>query len=188
MAVVPTFTFENFRKELEKDKDLVAEAVKTIRTTVKLRGPQAVQRVIGNLPKMPVDRGTYRRSFQFEDIPNGAVAYNFQLYAPIIEYGRRPGAKMPPVAMLFEWVKRHRIGAELIGPAQQVHGPHPRGRRGNDRRDAVERQQWGIALQIARAIKARGLPARLILETASEIIADDVERELDKALRRDDSR
>lgn len=205
-----TFTFDQFAEELRKDAELAKEAVKVVRTAVKLHGPMVVQAEIASVARAPVDRGTYKNSFRFEDIPDGAVAYNFQMYAPIIEYGRRPGARMPPVQAIYEWVRRKQIGTEFTGPIQAAaaYGPvrretlvedarlaalghgtkkirvsRPRGpSRGALVKDAVFKQQWGIALAIARKIKAHGLPAHLILESAAAKIDRAIVEEIDMLL------
>lgn len=179
------YTFDQLAKEMrEQDSRLVDVAVETIRRTVKLRGPRLVQEEITGLaPRAPVDRGTYRRAFKFEDIPGGAVAYNSSPHAPIIEDGRRAGARMPPLGVILEWVKRKKIGAEVKGPVQAFSGPRQRGGKNrSDRARAVENQQHWIALQIARKIKARGLPAHHILRLASDKLEVLIRGELAKLI------
>lgn len=164
------FTFKNYREQLRKDAQLVPEAVKTIQRVVKLHGPRLVQAQISELVKPPVDRGTYRRSFKFDDTKDGAIAYNFAPYAPIIEFGRRPGMKAPPLAAIEAWIMRKGIGA--------AQGPRERGPGG---RAAVKRrraQVRALAYVIARQIKRRGLPALLILQHA----AHDIDGEIQKAI------
>lgn len=154
------FTFEGYRRQLEVDAREVTNAVEQIRRTVKLWGPRLVQHEINRLaPRQPVFRGVYRRSFRFEDIPGGAVAYNSAPYASIIELGRRPG-KFPPISVIMQWVRRKKIGM-AAGPRAKGSAA---GRRLNDRE--VRR----MAFVIARAIAKRGLPARMILENASHAI------------------
>lgn len=92
-------------------KDVAARSAKALRAvqlTVALQGPRIAQRLVSNTKPMPVDRGTYRRSFHAEDLPNGAVFYNSAPHAGVMEYGRRPGT-FPPVKALTEWVRRKRI-------------------------------------------------------------------------------
>lgn len=153
-----TFTFENLERELAKDAQLPKLAVEAIRTAVKLEGPRLVQEQIEAVSPQPVDRGTYRRSFRFQNIPGGATAYNYASYAPVIEAGRRPGAKGPPLQAIIDWVKRKGLGIQF--------GPKQKGKRGPARRltDAAAR---GIAYTIARAIKRRGLPAHWVLDRAA---------------------
>jgi len=156
-----TYSYSDMAKEFRGDRT-VERAVDVIRRTVKLHGPRLVQEQIASLaPRMPVDRGAYRRSFRYEDIPGGATAYSSAPHAAIIEEGRRPGARMPPVAVIAAWVRRKRL-VEGSGAA----------------RARGERQ---AAFLIARAIKVRGLPARHVLALASRKLDSIVRAELGKA-------
>ena len=204
-----TFTFEEYARELRQgDTRVVDQAVAVIRKTVKLAGPRAVQAEIEAISgRRPVDRGTYRRSFRFEDITGGAVAYNFSPYASIIERGRRPGGKMPPVDLIAEWVRRKRIGVQYgpVGVRQSLRGPGRftsgvgKGKQGPSQQIArsgprrlivsarkasrlSEKQARGIAFVIARAIARRGLPAHMIVARASEVIDEKVREALAKEL------
>lgn len=167
------FTYEGYHDQLKKDANLVREAVEVIRTTVKLYGPRAVQEEISGMTRAPVDRGTYRRSFRFDDVERGARAYNFAPYAAIIEEGRRPGQRMPPLAAIIEWVKRKGIG--------RAYGPNQAGKRRVSKAlsDSAAR---GIAYVIARAIAKRGVPAHHILEAASVEIDREVRAAIDEFL------
>jgi hypothetical protein len=174
--VATSFTFEQFKGELARDAELPKKAVAVIRRTVKLQGPAAVQKEIASFSRQPVDRGMYRQSFRFEDIPDGATAYNFAMYAPIIEYGRRPGQKAPPIEAIMAWVLRKGIGRQF--------GPNQAGkRRVTGKLD--ESRARGIAFTIARAIKKRGLPAHLVLQHASEHIDQEINQALQELLESD---
>jgi phage gpG-like protein len=70
-------------------------------------------------------------------------------YGAVMEFGRRAGARMPPVDALLGWVRRHWTGTPLP-------------RRG-ERREAMLRSR---AFVIARAIGRRGIPARPYLQPA----------------------
>lgn len=60
----------------------------------------------------PVDTGTLRRSLTTDVTPFvGRVGTNLP-YAPVVEYGRREGAPMPPAGALLPWMRRHGISAE----------------------------------------------------------------------------
>jgi len=48
--------------------------------------------------------GDYKRGFSVGRFPMGAVLENVSAYAHVIEYGRRPGARMPPHAPIYQWV------------------------------------------------------------------------------------
>lgn len=145
-----------FREEEGKTVD---DAVATIRRTVKLHGPRLIQEEISQIqPNAPVDRGTYRRSWKFEDIPGGATVYNFTPYAAVIEDGRRPGAKAPPLAVIQAWLLRKGI----------VKG----------RGKTAAANARAMAFVVARAIKRRGLPGRHILRFASQRLDKIVQAEL----------
>lgn len=168
---------------LATHKGALEEVVEAVRTTVKLHAPAIAQSLIDAESPKPVDRGTYRRSFRAQDVANGVVFYNSALHGPIIEDGRRPGSRLPPVDVIEDWVRRKGIGTTLTGPVQASHGPRQKGRKGtSDRARAVANQQHGIALMIARKIAARGLPAHHILARVEERLTPIVRDRIDKAI------
>lgn len=180
------FTFDQYAEQLRRDGGLVDEAVEVIRKTVKLHGPRIVQAEVQAVtPRIPVDRGTYRRSWRFEDMPGGAVVYNFSPHAPVIELGRRAGGRMPPLSVIADWVRRKGVGARR-GPQQQVmvtrmvKGKAQQVRKKLRFKRYTDSELRGIAFVVARAIKARGLPAHHILRLASAKLAKVVGGELAK--------
>ena len=163
-----TFSYREMIRDFKNSEGvLVDDAVAVIRKTVKLHGPRLIQEEISQIVPKPVDRGTYRRSWRADDIPGGVTLYNFTKQAAIIEEGRRPGAKMPPVSVILAWLQRKKI----------VYGPF---------KDAWHKQkeEAHIALLIARKIKARGLPAHHVLRLASQRLDPIVRRALEKRLGR----
>jgi hypothetical protein len=102
-----------------------------------------------------VFRGEYRKKVKVDDIPGGAVLYDFAKHAPIIEGGRRPGSKMPPLDTLEEWVRLKGVGVAL--------GTKQKGKKAPGRTASLR----GLAFVIGRAIARRGLPALRIVEKAS---------------------
>ena len=133
----------------EESGKTMEDAVAVIRRTVKLHGPRLVQEEIEKIqPYKPVDRGTYRRNFKFEDVPNGATVYNFAPHAAVVEWGRRPGQKAPPIAVIAEWVRRK----GLVG-----------GKPGKGNPSAIRQ----AAFLIARAIRRRGIPGHHVLALAA---------------------
>ncbi len=63
---------------------------------------------------VPVDTGHLRRSITTDVTPFvGRVGSNVP-YAPVVEYGRRPGAPMPPSGALDGWARRKGISASAI--------------------------------------------------------------------------
>lgn len=184
---MPTFIVspEALARDLEATgRGLLAEVVEVVRTTVKLHAPAIAQSLIDGEDPKPVDRGTYRRSFRAQDVRNGVVFYNSAAHGPIIEDGRRPGARMPPVDVLLDWVRRKGLGRELVGPVKASAGPRQRGaKRGpSDRSRAIAAAQYGIALSIARKIKARGLPAHHILARVEARLTPIVHEKIDNAV------
>lgn len=188
---MPTYVVspKELPKQLEEYSRRTFEGVvEAIRKTVKVHGPRIVQQIIASENPPPVDRGTYRRSWASEDVPGGVVFYNFSHHAAIVEKGRRPGAKMPPVEAIYAWVVRKRIGREIHGPVQSYSGPRQRGGKNRrDRQQAIANNQRWIALQIARRIKARGLRAHKILARAEKRLDPLVMGAIDKALGKDQS-
>jgi hypothetical protein len=148
---MPTFVHrpEDLARALAADGEASFGAVVgAIRTTCALRAPGIFQRLVDGEHPKPVDRGTYRRSLKVEKIERGATVYNSAPHAPIVEGGRRPGSRMPPLDLIAEWVRRKGVGVQ-VGPV----------RRGRSRPEVDVR---GLAFVVARAIARRGLPAHRI--------------------------
>ncbi len=103
-----------------------------------------------------VNIGTFLQGWKATKSDDGADIYNTAPHAPIVEEGRRAGAKMPPQEPIARWVMR---------------------RLGVSRSDAQ-----GLAFVIARAIARRGLRARKILEGSTDEIARMVREEIDREL------
>ena len=103
-----------------------------------------------------VNVGTYRRSWQTEVTPGRLAVFNRSSYAGIIEYGRRPGARMPPRAAVARWAQR------TLGLS--------------------EADSRAAAFVMARAIAKRGLRARRVLGGAEAEMGAIVRDELTKAL------
>lgn len=58
-----------------------------------------------------VDLGAYKLAWSAAPLPTGAELGNSAPYAPVIEYGRRPGRAGPPIMPIYEWVQRKFRGA-----------------------------------------------------------------------------
>jgi hypothetical protein len=74
-----------------------------------------------------VDTGETARSIEAQLAPGptplSATVFTRKLYAPAVEFGRRPG-KQPPVDAIAPWVRRHGIDAPAFVIARAI------GRRG----------------------------------------------------------
>jgi hypothetical protein len=53
-----------------------------------------------------VDQAAYKRGWRAKRIPGGASLDNAAPHAGVLERGRRPGARRPPLAPILAWVKR----------------------------------------------------------------------------------
>ncbi|HYW88689.1 MAG TPA: HK97 gp10 family phage protein [Chloroflexota bacterium] len=84
-------------------------------------------------------------------------------YGLFVEFGRRAGARMPPVNALIGWVTRHWNPA-FIGPLRQGE-LRPRRAAGPGVSQAAIRSR---AFALARAIQRRGIPARPFMGPAYE--------------------
>lgn len=162
-----TYSFAGYAKALEQDGKAVERAVATIRRTVRLHGPRLFQAQVDSARPLPVDRGTYRRSLHVEDIPNGATMYNSAPHAGVIELGRRPGQRPPPLQAIIAWVFRK----GLVKSSSRSFA--------SNRQYAAAR---ALAYVIARSIGRRGLPAHRILALASAELDKVVQREVTTAL------
>lgn len=130
---------------LAKDvKGRYSAALSAMRRTARTYGPRLAQTAVDAAQPKPVDRGTYRRSFQAEDTPDGVLFGNVSPHAGLIEEGRRAGAPMPPLAPIAAWAQRKKIAL---------------------RGKSVKRQKAAmrIAYVIARAIARRGIPGHHIM-------------------------
>ena len=53
-----------------------------------------------------VDLGGYKLAWRATRIPRGAAVDNTAPYAPVLEYGRRPGRPGPPLQPIIAWANR----------------------------------------------------------------------------------
>jgi hypothetical protein len=106
------------------------------------------------------DRGTYRMRWKAEPTAKGARVFNDAPHAPVIEEGRRPGARPPPSAVIARWAQR------------KLHVP--------------KKQAAGIGFVIARAIGKRGIPAKHVLGNMvgplTAVVEEEVLREINRLL------
>lgn len=127
----------------ENAKRVLKDIHQAVYLACSVDGPRIIQAEIDATSPPPVDRGTYRRSFQVEKTQDGVAIFNPVLYASVLEEGRRPG-KFPPIDEIARWVIRKGL---------------VKGRRGASREKAAR----GIAFVIARGIARKGMKPRHIL-------------------------
>lgn len=63
--------------------------------------------------------GTYERSFIVGVIVNGARLTNTAEHAGIIEWGRRPGRRPPPVGVILQWMMEKGMIPKMPGGSQR---------------------------------------------------------------------
>lgn len=129
----------------EHAKQALKEIHQAVFETCQIEGQQIIQAEIDATSPPPVDRGTYRRSFKVAKTESGVSIYNPLLYASVLEEGRRPGGKMPPLDEITRWVIRKGL---------------VKGRGRGASRDKAAR---AIAYVIARGIARKGMKPRRIL-------------------------
>lgn len=71
----------------------------------------AQREAIANAPR---DTAGLQRSIMREVKPMMARVYTNLQYAPVMEYGRRPGGRMPPPEALAGWARRHGFPQEAL--------------------------------------------------------------------------
>jgi hypothetical protein len=138
----------------------------------------AMQHVANAQPRQPVDRGEYIRSFKTALLEDAVVFYNDTKYAGVLEAGRRPGRKAPPVAALTAWVLRKGLAGNAPGHVTGV---------GDDKVKTAK----AIAFAISKKMAKQGWPfnpnqpMRILGKTIDDLapeIAKAVQRGLASAL------
>jgi phage gpG-like protein len=61
----------------------------------------------------PVDTGKLRQSITTQVRTDSALVGSNLQYAPTMEFGRRPGATMPPAGALIGWMTRHGMDTRM---------------------------------------------------------------------------
>lgn len=110
-----------------------------------------------------VNTGFYKRAWKAEALPDGARLYNASKYGGVIEGGRRPGSRFPPLDAIRDWAQR-RLGLS-------------------------KKEAASAAYPIAKAIARRGLIGRKVLGRVlpllPKFLAEEVDKELKRELRKD---
>lgn len=160
--------------------------------------------------KRAVSNGTLRMSWKAEICEGGARVYNTQLYAAVVEFGRRPGGAPPPLDVIVAWVRRkglsgggkstpERKAARSIASASMSRAPRTTRARDAARIAGITAHankiahegKKGIAhgdeyLEIAERIRwsiaAHGTPGRYIMTDIADAMRDTVARAVSKAL------
>ena len=109
--------------------------------------------------KRVMNTGYYRRAWKtFAMFEEHAVrVYNVAPYAGVVEYGRRPGGRMPPVRPIARWAER-KFGI----PYEEA---------------------LGISFGIAKKIQKAGIPGKHVLTDALPTLSRAFEQEIQRELR-----
>lgn len=115
------------------------DAIKAARRGMLVGANRAVATILQPASqKQAYHDGGYTRGWKAAPTERGVAVLNDVGYAPVIEYGRRPGARMPPPRVLRKWVK--------------------------DKLGVSDKEAAGVAFVVARAISRDGVPGKRILE------------------------
>lgn len=130
--------------------ELEAAAVKGMRSAALYLNRTVVLEISQTEPRPAVDTGELRNSVNVTMVPDGAIVSVDAPHAGVIEYGRRPGGRQPPLQPLIDWVLRH---PELLKDGMKA------------QRAALKRQTARAAKVVGkayarRAARAQGIPGR----------------------------
>jgi hypothetical protein len=109
----------------------------------------------------PVDTGLYAQSWNFTETETSVILGNYAPYAPIIEYGSRPGHRVP-IQPLLAWAKR------VLGDPSQPPNYSP----------AVR----GLAYGTQKKIFDRGTLPKAVLQNAMPMILENIKKEWEARL------
>jgi hypothetical protein len=116
----------------------------------------------------PVDQGRLRSSIYTEYDSDGLGATVRPSLTPIdivMEMGRKPGSRMPPVSALIPWVHRHHMTPRIRAKNVFVMGRNV-GREAAT--NAYDRNVRSIAFLIARSIARKGTRPRRYMQLAAD--------------------
>lgn len=158
-----SWTPAGFGKHLERRTKKLKKEARGAAYEVALRGLAEGVTVANRLGI--VDRGTYVARFRAVRTREGAELRNDAPHSRVVEFGRRPGSRPPPIAVILSWIRRK--GIDVSGLANVRRGKK-RKKRGKGftkgRRQGVRRAQAQLAFLIARAIGRRGLKAHRVFQ------------------------
>lgn len=166
MGISRTITLTQYAKQLRH------AAERGVREAIEAGLQRAAPRCVAllqakaNAPGVPFDTGEYRRRFAATVTGLQLSIYNTDPKAPIIEDGRRAGARMPPVNALIPWVKRKGLGRK--GRLKKL----------------GDQALRGVAWAVARSIAKRGLRAHHVFRGAGAEIDRIVRAEVAGAVNR----
>lgn len=143
-----------------------------------------VDAIMSSSPRAPVDTGLLRNSISYRVHADGlsvdiGPAPPATERAAVMELGRRPGARMPPIDPIFQWVHRKGIATRfLMGRKRQLARERSLTRkvsRGGKKlsvgKKAILRDvELDLAFAIQRSIKKKGIAPRRFMRRAEPIV------------------
>lgn len=182
---------ERFRPAAQRG--IVSGALRSVQWLVKQTRVAAPANPAGVGSGGAVNTGDFIRRWRMVETRNGARLINDHPAAAVIEWGRRPGSRMPPWRAIMEWARRRlpkfrRLkltrGRRKAGPLSQAQV-----RATEQRISDSFAELRSAAFLIARAIARRGLIGRRILTSdyakakILEFVRKETIRELQRANR-----
>lgn len=156
ITFAPTKEFADFQHALQTMPEQTIAALRRFVTS------GAIQLTTEAQNRVPTYQGILRNSIKPTPTRNrGALVWGGAgtsvKYAPVMEYGRRPGARMPPVAPLKDWVKA---------------------KMGITKQSDIDRAAWAVAFSIAR----KGIEPRYFFRDALKAITPALQRDFDQTV------
>jgi len=148
-----TMSLTQFQAFIGKlDAKTEAAAVRGFRRAAAFLHGRVVLEIKQAQPHPAVDTGELANSVNTTMIPGGAIVSVDAPHAPVMEYGRRAGSRMPPVDAIADWVRRKGLaGAPRAGKRSAA---------------SYESAIRGIAFVIARSIAQKGVVPRAFFRKA----------------------
>lgn len=115
----------------------------------------------------PFDIGAYIAKWDVEDTPDGTDLVNDAPHASVIEYGRRAGARPPPLQPILEWAQRHANVIILKATGRPIAATKSGKPKATTRFSDVEnRDLLRFARALQMAIARRGIPPKFVMRNA----------------------
>lgn len=114
--------------------------------------------------KSPVDLGRYRDSWRVDLLEDGAELVNDAPHAAVIEFGRRPGQRPPPLLAILEWAQRHAHDIILNSTGRAIAATKSGRRKATTRfSDDENRNLMRFARALQMKIARDGMPPHFVM-------------------------
>jgi hypothetical protein len=144
----------------QAQRDAMQAALVLIEGDARRRAPQDTRRLSGSITHTINQQISTGRLSRIEGRVGPSVGYG-----AVMEFGRRRGARMPPVDALMGWVRRH--WSPTVGASRRIAAARLPGRQRNvEWRRAGQRELRSRAFALARSIQRKGIRRRPYLRPA----------------------